>query len=145
MVAIQDHTWEQGEDLIIEIVYTVTEGDTQIPVPLDTETFAVRMDIAQISKLNEPVYSFNSDDLSDSNLDSDGEDDNEIIFPSERPGTIHIEVPRQLTLPGGVIGDELSSSKVYGYDLFIRNKFEDVQRKLLKGKIVVNTSITHWP
>lgn len=141
MVPTQDHTWEQGEDLIVEIVYTVGED----PVDLTTGTFSVRMDIAPLSGTTPgaPVFSFNSDDF-DGTLDKTGETDNEATFPPDLPGTIHIVVPRSLTLPGGVIGDALGTSNTYGYDLFIRDKDANTQRKLLKGKIVVNPSITHW-
>jgi hypothetical protein len=141
MVATQDHTWEQGEDLIVEIVYTVDE----VPVDLTTGGFSVRMDIAPLSGSTPgaPVFSFNSDDLGDP-LDTTGTADNEVTFPPDSPGTIHIVVPRSLTLPGGVIGDALGTSNTYGYDLFIRNNSDNTQRKLLKGKIVVNPSITHW-
>ena len=154
MVAQQDHTWEQGEDLIIEIVYTVTEGDTHTPVPLDAENFAVRMDIAPLSGATpgKPVFSFNSDDFDSDDLNGDpldttGTADNEVTFPSDLPGTIHIVVPRSLTLPGEVIGDALGTSNTYGYDLFVRDKTQGAngtQKKLLKGKITVNPSITHW-
>lgn len=144
MVAIQDHTWEQGEDLIVEIVYTVDEE----PVDLTTGRYSVRMDIAPLSGAipRAPVFSFNSDDF-DGTLDTTGETDNEATFPSDLPGTIHIVVPRSLTLPGEVIGDALGTSNTYGYDLFVRDKTQGAngtQKKLLKGKITVNPSITHW-
>lgn len=134
-VPTQDHIWEQSEDLIVEIVYKHGEDG----VPLDEATHAVRMDIAD--KDGNVVFSFNSADLDDTELDEPGEHDNEVTFPTDTPGLIHIKVPRSVTLSP----DVSPSQGPYQYDLFIRNINEDTQRKLLKGKIIVNPSVTLWP
>lgn len=142
MVATQDYTWEQGDDLIIEIVYKVNDVAVDLTAG---EGFSVRMDIAPL--LNNvpqaPVFSFNSDDFDGGGLDVVGAADNEVVFPST-PGTIHVVVPRGLTLGAGAIASELSSTNVFGYDLFLRDKGLDTQKKLVKGQITVNRSITQW-
>lgn len=129
-VPTQDHIWEQSEDLIVEIVYKHGEDG----VPLDEATHAVRMDIAD--KDGNVVFSFNS-----AGGAAPGDDDDEVTFPSDTPGLIHIKVPRSVTLSP----DVSPSQGPYQYDLFIRNINEDTQRKLLKGKIIVNPSVTLWP
>ena len=137
MVAVQDYTWEQGDDLIIEIVYKIND------VPVDLSNHSVRMDIAPVTgaTVGSPVWSFNSEDLSGSPLDTEGIADNEAVLDAQ--GNIHIRVPRDLTLTG-VIGAALPTTTTYAYDLFLRDKGANTQKKLLRGNITVNRSITHW-
>ena len=143
MVATQDYTWEQGDDLIIEIIYKINDQ----PVDLVTEPgYAVRMDIAPSAGVGSspaPIFSFNSEDFDGNGLDQEGVDDNEVVFPAET-GAIHIVIPRSLTLPGGVVAEALSTTNTFAYDLFLRDKGLNKQKKLLQGKITVNRSITKW-
>lgn len=135
MVATQDYTWEQGEDLILEIIYQI---DGQ---PVDLTGYSVRMDLAPKGS-QAAVFTFNSDDLDDP-LDAEGTADNEAVLTTD--GRIHIHVPRALTLAGGVIGDLLPTTPEYNYDLFLRTPSpNNTQKKLLQGKILVRSSITRW-
>lgn len=136
--AVQDYTWEQGDDLVISLLYTI--GD--LPVPQDS---LARMDIAPSSTTGEPVatlWSFNSADLdNEPTLDNVGPEDNEIAIAAD--GTITVTVPRSLTLPGGAVGDLLATGKLkYSYDLFVR--VNGKQSKILQGSITVNKSVTKW-
>lgn len=141
---VHPYVWEQGEDLIIEVIYKVND----VAVEMTMESHAVRMDIAPKPAppvpTGPPIFSFNSDDLDDSPLDEEGPDDNEVTFPESKPGAIHIKVPRALTLPGGAIGESLETTRAYEYDLFIRDKISNLNRKLLRGTITINPSVTHW-
>lgn len=136
MVATHDYIWEQGEDLIIEILYKINDE------PVDLTGHSVRMDIApRQSNLNmAPVFSFNSDDIEDP-FNPELHPDSEATLNPD--GKIHIAVPRSLTLPGGVVGDALSRHTEYGYDLFLRTP-NDTQKKLLQGRIHVRKSVTQW-
>lgn len=133
----QDYVWNQGSDLIIHITYKVNDE------PVDLSNYAARMDVAPIvgGQPAESVIIFNSEDI-DHALDDEGNHDNEITLGAD--GVIQIRIHRKVTLPGGQIGDLLAQTRDFGYDLFIRDKGNDTQKKLLEGKITVRKSITKW-
>lgn len=144
--ANQDYTWEQGEDLTLSIKYTIND------VPIDS-TWKARMDIVPKTNPQTPVaslFSFNSDDLDPTELDSGGNpldqtgtQDNEIVI--DDTGNVTITIPRSLTLPGGVIGNKLAEGNTqYAYDLFVRDGSDKNQTKIMAGSITVNASITRW-
>ena len=140
MVAINDVTWEQGEDFVMHLVYK--EGDQ----PVDLTDYEVRMDIAP-DKSPGIVLILNSSDLDATDhegnpLDQPGEHDNEITLDEE--GNINIYVSRFVTLPGGVIGNRLATGNKFIYDLFVRDTATMRQKKLAKGTITVNKSVTLW-
>ena len=140
MIGTQDYTWEQGDDLIIALVYKVNDVAQDL-----TTGYSVRMDIAPLAgtTVGQPVFAFNSNDI-DSPLDTAGLADNEVTFPPETPGAIHIRVPRSLTLPGGAVEAALTTTNTFSYDIFLRMEGPNTQKKILQGKILVNRSVTLW-
>lgn len=140
MVAENNVTWEQGEDFTMHLVYK--ENDTAV----DLTGYAVRMDIAP-DKTPGVVLTLNSEDVTASDsegnpLDTEGTADNEITVDAE--GNIDIFISRFVTLPGGVIGNRLAAGNKFVYDLFVRDTASNRQKKLAKGSITVNKSVTLW-
>jgi len=139
MVATHDMTWEQGEDLTMNLVYKENNAT------VDLTGYEVRMDIAPVQ--GGPIVSLNSVDFTGTAedgtpLDATGATDNEATLDAQ--GNIRIVVSRALTLPDGAVGKRLAASNQFVYDLFIRDKETGLQRKLLKGRITVNRSVTLW-
>ena len=140
MVAVNNVEWEQGEDFVMHLVYK--ENDT----PVDLTNYEVRMDIG-VDKAPGIVLTLNSADLTGLDdqgnpVDSEGPADNEITVDEE--GNIDIFITRYLTLPGGVIGNRLATGNTFVYDLFVRDTAANRQKKLAKGSITVNKSVTLW-
>lgn len=140
MVAVNNVEWEQGEDFVMHLVYK--END----VPVDLTGYEVRMDIAP-DKTPGVVLTLNSADVTGSDsegnpVDNEGPADNEITLDEE--GNINIFITRYVTLPGGVIGNRLATGNTFVYDLFVRDTAANRQKKLAKGSITVNKSVTLW-
>lgn len=132
MAAIQNFTWNQGEDLEISVTYKIDN------VPVDLTGYQVRMDIAKTGGSNPiaSVHTFNTDD-------QDPETEDEIVVDSS--GNILITVPRSLTLEAGAVYPDIlnATEAKYNYDLFVRDN-NDKQRKLMQGEITVKRSVTKW-
>lgn len=141
MAATFNYTWEQGEDLVLQLVYK--EGPVGTPVPVDLTGYSLRMDMRKVNPEGLRVWTFNSDDIpAEPEADEIGEGDNEITLDSD--GSIEIVVSRLLTLPGGSIYAELQTGITqFVYDMFLRNP-QNRQKKILTGVITVNKSITLW-
>lgn len=141
MAATFNYVWEQGEDLIIRIVYK--EGPEGAPVAVDLTGYSLRMDMRKVNTDGIRVWTFNSDDIIGEPLADDvGAADNEITLGAD--GSIEIVVSRLLTLPGGSIFTELQAGTTqFVYDMFLRNP-QDQQKKILTGVISINKSITLW-
>jgi hypothetical protein len=128
--------WPQGEDLNIQLIYK--EGDTPqkaVPVPL-ASGYALRMDIVTSGTTKRLVYSFTSE--AHSGVLGTG---------ANKQPNINIFLDRDLTLPGGVIYQEMNAStpmSTFSYDIFIRNTTTDRQVKILRGSITVEASNTLW-
>lgn len=140
MVAVNNVEWEQGEDFTMHLVYK--ENDQTV----DLTGYQVRMDIAP-EKTPGVVLTLNSHDVDATDaegnpLDTEGPHDNEITLDEE--GNINIFISRYVTLPGGVLGNRLPTTNVFVYDLFIRELSSNRQKKLAKGTITVNKSVTLW-
>lgn len=142
MVAIYNWTWQQGDDLVMSLVYK--EGPEGATVAKDLTGHQLRMDIVKDGAL---IYVFNSNDIG-GNMDAVGNADNEAALNANGElGTIKITVPRSLTLPGGKVhsllmaedGDEVDLN----YDIFLRDT-TGKQHKFLKGTITVEASYTLW-
>lgn len=149
MAQTQNFTWDQGSDLKVQLIYK--EGaDALSAVAIDLSTgYAVRMDLVSPTT-KEIIYTFNSADITD--VDP--------ITPSDQPDTtlegtltsgaggtpnISITVPRAITLPGGVVYDQMQAGTVlFNYDLFLRNTNTNTQVKILKGTVTVTESYTLW-
>lgn len=100
------------------------------------------MDIA-VQSSGERVWTFNSDDLvGEPEADSPGNEDNEATLNAD--GLIYIVVPRSLSLASGAIFEEMTvGNLVFDYDVFLR-KPNNTQKKILKGTITINPSVTKW-
>lgn len=151
MAQVQNFTWDQGEDLDVQLIYK--EGaDAASAVAIDlSSNYAVRMDIvAQGTK--ERLYTFNSDDIADVDLGTTGDQPDTLkegTLTSGAGGTpnISITVPRRITLPpDGELYTHLASggSTVFNYDVFLRNTTTNKQVKVLTGTITVSESYTLW-
>lgn len=139
MVATQNFEWEQGEDLILDITYQIDGSAVDL-----SSDYSVRMDIAPVGG-GPAIFIFNSEDIPETETPAVPDGDNEVTLGSG--GKIHIVVPRSLTLPNGAVGNLMSgTSKVteYQYDIFLRKISSNTQKKLLKGTIKVNGSVTKW-
>lgn len=136
-------TWEQGDDLTINMVYK--QGTAGSEAAVDLTNYAIRMDIRTADTTRTLVYTFNSEDITEiPSVDNTGSSDNEATLGSD--GTINIVVPRSLTLPGGAIANYISATSTNAliYDIFLRNKSTNKQNKILAGAITVNRSVTLW-
>lgn len=139
MVAVQNWTWQEGEDLTMSLVYN--EGPVGSEAPVNLTGYSLRMDVV---KDGVRVFTFNSDDIAEAGVDVVGPADNEATLGAD--GTINIVVPRSLTLPGGAVAalyvgnDE---SLLLNYDIFLRNT-SGLQSKILRGTITVERSYTLW-
>lgn len=140
MAAEYNVVWEQGEDFQMHMQYT-KNGQ-----PVDMTGYSVRMDIAPTVGAA-PIFTLNSDDITGVDdegnpLDVVGIADNEIV--TDIDGNIDITINRQITLPGGAMGNRLAANTKYVYDIFIRENSSNLQRKLAHGSITVNRSVTLW-
>lgn len=143
-VSAYSMTWEVGEDLNLSFTYKVGPSGSEEPVDLSS-VYAVRMDIRSNDNSFGLLYTFNSSDITESPpVDESGSADNEITLGSD--GTISIRIPRSVVLPGGAIYDYMIANNVssYAYDIFLRNTDLDTQKKILKGTIGINQSVTRW-
>lgn len=140
-----DFTWEQGSDLVLSFVYK--EGvDQASATPVDLTNYSLRMDISTQTATPTRVFTFNSDDIvATPTVDETGEADNEAVLNAD--GTINITVPRTLTLEGGAIQAQMDAGNtVFDYDIFLRDNTvaPGVQKKILRGTITVEKSVTLW-
>lgn len=150
MAGQKDFTWEQGEDLEVAILYKTGTSEANA-VPRDLTGYSVRMDIRATDVLGTRVYTFNSDDITDPDLDGAGDetetDTIREVEPLGSDGMIRILVPRSLTVQGGPIyelmSDPLNPVSIFAYDIFLRDT-DDKQSKILFGTITVNRSVTLW-
>lgn len=139
-----DFIWEQGEDLVVDILYLVDDVGVDLSAPGN----AVRMDIAPLlqnpASPSAAIFSLNSEDFtSDPALDVVGDADNEVTLGAA--GQIQMVVGRAATLSGGAIGDQLAAQqKEFKYDIFLREATGSLQKKILKGRITINGSVTKW-
>lgn len=149
MAQTQNFTWDQGADLTIQLIYK--EGvDAASAVVVDLSTaYQVRMDLVVPSSKSR-IYTFNSASIADVDSTTVGAQPDSVIegtLSSGAGGTpnINITVPRTLTLPGGVVYDQMQlNTKLFNYDLFLRNTNTNTQVKILTGSVTVTDSNTLW-
>lgn len=130
--------WQQGEDGEINLVYSVNGVAPDL-----SSGYAVRMDVRNDAGTN--LFVFNSEDITslpvgETSLDTTGDADNEAVLGPN--GAIKISVPRAASLPGGPLGDSVNTA--LRYDVFLRNKTTNKQKKILKGSIIIEPSQTRW-
>lgn len=135
-VPTQDYVWQQGEDGEISLVYKDSASQ-----PIDLTGWSLRMDIAATSGR---LYTFNSVTIDDLNADEILDDsDTTIEATLGADGSIYISVPREETLPGGTLYDYLDQA--LSYDIFLRDaQTTPKQKKILKGTITIERSVTLW-
>lgn len=130
-----DYTWEQGDDLVLQMIYT-SGADAGSATPVDLTGYNVRMDISDGTTR---VYTFNSITVTDVSPT-----DSTLEATLDSSGNILITIPRSLTLAGGAVYTALAAGKkVFFYDVFLRDTLNK-QKKILEGTITVNTSYTLW-
>lgn len=141
MVDTKDYTWESGDDGEVAMIYKTKATDADPLLPVDLTGYSLRMDIA--TQTGDWVWTFNSEDIVVTpSVDSPGIADNEAQLSPN--GLIFIVVPRVLTLPGGKISDQINLGNLaFNYDVFLRSPL-DKQKKILKGVITINSSVTKW-
>lgn len=125
-----DFVWQQGEDGVIDMVYK------QDSVPVDLTGYKLRMDVVGKVGTQTYTYTFNSDDIVDGTLNDTVD---EATLGAD--GTIHIVVPRSVTLAGGPLTNAIGTA--LEYDIFLRDT-NDKQRKILRGTITIEASNTLW-
>lgn len=134
MTAQYDFTWEQGEDIEINVTYK--QGTPAVAV--DLTGYNVRMDIRDSS--DNRLYTLNSADIVEvPSVDNTGASDNEATLNSS--GLISITIPRSATIGSGALVATLGQT--LKYDIFLRSP-SNKQKKILKGEAVVNPSVTRW-
>lgn len=142
--------WHQGEDLTISLIYKTTssfEGEEPTePTPVDLTGYTVRMDISTLDY--QRLYTFNSDVITDVDPETEGDvEDAEIDATLGGPtGEIKINIPREITLPDGPLFTFLDANPpvtTFTYDVFLRDP-DDNQKKILRGSISIEKSVTLW-
>jgi hypothetical protein len=142
-VANYNWTWQEGEDLVMSMIYK--EGPLGEEAPVDLTGYSLRMDVVSSNGMH--LHTFNSDDIDDVDIVTSGMQ-GDTVKEAELgdDGTIVIVVPRAPTLPGGSIANIWTGPdpiQVY-YDIFLRNNAVDQQSKILRGIITVERSYTKW-
>lgn len=136
--------WESGEDTDISFVYKVGAVGSEIEVDLSTD-YSVRMDIRSNDTSSTLLYTFNSEDIEEiPPVDIVGPADNEVVLGED--GSISIPVPRALSLPGGAIFEYMKTNAInsFVFDVMLRRKSIDKQKKILSGTIAINKTVTYW-
>jgi hypothetical protein len=150
MAQTVNFTWAQGEDLPVALRYREGPDGSEVVVDLTTG-FAVRMDIV-VPATKERVYTFNTEAIADVDPITVGAQADSVVegvLSDGAGGSANIEfaVPRTITLPGGTVYAKMTATpavKVFGYDIFLRNKTTDKQSKILTGTITIEDSNTLW-
>lgn len=143
MAAIKNYVWQMGDDLNLSMIYKA--GPVGQAEPVNLTTHSLRMDIATPDGYP-PLLVLNSHDISDTDPITTGNQEdktNEIDLTDK--GEINIKVARLHTLPpAGVLYSAYEEGDtVFNYDIFLRNS-DGLQRKILKGTITLEPSVTLW-
>lgn len=142
MAAVHNYTWAQGEDLVLSMLYK--QGPVGAEVPVDLTGYKLRMDIVSAGTRR---FTFNSEAIPDVDPIAAGDQPDaatEAVLGAD--GSINITIPRTLTLPGGELWDDINSPTpvlTFDYDVFLRDP-SNKQKKILKGQITVEKSVTLW-
>lgn len=143
MVASYDYTWQQGEDLLISLVYKLGPSGSEAPV--DLTSYKLRMDIA--GPQGDIITVLNDESITDTDPFTAGnQSDTSYEVTLGAAGQISINLSRSLTLPGSRIYSYVNANpeqKDFAYDIFLRDA-ADKQRKILQGTITVEKSVTKW-
>lgn len=143
MAATYNYEWNQGEDLLIALVYK--SGPIGESEPVDLTLYSFRMDI--VAPDGKVLTVANDDAITDSDPYTAGDQaDNVFEVTMDNAGEIRIDLSRSLTLPGGAFYKYISANtsiRTFSYDMFLRD-FNGKQKKIMGGTITIERSVTHW-
>jgi len=147
MAASYDYTWNQGEDLLIALVYK--SGPVGSAVPVDLNLYSFRMDI--VGPDGKVLSVINDKTITDTDPYTAGNQTDTAPFEvalnaGGTLGSIRIDLSRALTLPGGPFYKYINANppvKVFSYDMFLRDN-NGKQKKIMMGTITIERSVTHW-
>ena len=122
--------WQQGEDGEINLRYSVVVNG--VPTYVDLTGYSLRMDIIG----PDANYSLNSEDSNPATEDEVTLNDGGVL------GAIRIVVPRTASIGAGTLTPGIGEA--LDYDIFLRNP-EGLQKKIMKGTIIIEASTTIWP
>lgn len=144
MAATYNYEWNQGEDLLIALVYK--SGPVGEAVPVDLNLYSFRMDI--VAPDGKVLTVANDDAIADADPYTPGNqpDSSPYEVTMDNAGNIRIDLSRALTLPGGTFYKYLNANpavKTFSYDMFLRDN-NGKQKKIMAGTITIERSVTHW-
>lgn len=143
MAATYNYEWNQGEDLLIALVYK--SGPVGESVPVDLNLYSFRMDI--VAPNGKVLTVANDDTIADTDPYQEGaQEDTDYEVTMSNIGEIRIDLSRALTLPGGAFYKYLNANpavKTFSYDMFLRDN-NGKQKKIMAGTITIERSVTHW-
>lgn len=143
MAATYNYEWNQGEDLLIALVYK--SGPIGESTPVDLTLYSFRMDI--VAPDGKVLTIANDDNIVDSDPYTVGDQDDSVYeVTMDNAGEIRIDLSRSLTLPGGAFYKYISANpsiRTFSYDMFLRD-FNGKQKKIMGGTITIERSVTHW-
>lgn len=129
-IPTKNFIWQQGEDGEIPLRYSVVINDVKTYV--DLTDYSLRMDIVG----TDANYSLNSEDENPSTVDEVTLNDGGVL------GAIRIVVPRAASIDTGTLTPGVGEA--LAYDIFLRNP-EGLQKKIMRGTIIIEASTTIWP
>lgn len=129
-IPTKDFRWQQGEDQPINLKYAVSINNEKTYV--DLTGYSLRMDI----RGGTATYSINSEDS-----DPETVDEATLNYGGVN-GVIRIVVPRSASLGSGTLVPGIGQA--LAYDIFLRDP-DGLQKKILKGTIIIEASTTIWP
>lgn len=143
MAATYNYEWNQGEDLLIALVYK--SGPVGESEPVDLNLYSFRMDI--VAPNGTVLTVINDDTIADTDPYTAGaQEDAAYEVTMNNLGEIRIDLSRALTLPGGAFYKYLNANpavKTFSYDMFLRDN-NGKQKKIMAGTITIERSVTHW-
>lgn len=151
MAATYNYEWNQGEDLLIALVYK--SGPVGEAIPVDLTNYSFRMDIVgpdgkvltvANALATNPARSGDFADVDPYTPGAQADSTYEVSLSTS--GDIRIDLSRALTLPGGTFYKYLNSNpavKTFSYDMFLRDN-NGKQKKIMAGTITIERSVTHW-
>lgn len=143
MAATYNYEWNQGEDLLIALVYK--SGPVGSAEPVDLNLYSFRMDI--VAPNGKVLSVVNDDTIPDADpYEAGAQEDAAYEVTMNNLGEIRIDLSRALTLPGGAFYKYLNANpavKTFSYDMFLRDN-NGKQKKIMAGTITIERSVTHW-
>lgn len=147
MAATYNYEWNQGEDLLIALVYK--SGPVGSSEPVDLNLYSFRMDI--VGPDGKVLTIANDKEVADADAHTPGSQPDAGPYEVELNagddiGSIRIDLSRGLTLPGGPFYKYINANppvRSFSYDMFLRDN-NGKQKKIMQGIITVERSVTHW-